>query len=201
VPSLPPPTPDTGAPSLPTVAQKHPHPVLHFIMEILPLVVFFVAYRFGGLRVATFAIMGVTALSVLYHYATTRRVPFFTMITALVVGVFGTLTLVLHNDAFIKMKPAMVYLLFAGIIAVGQARSKNPMQRMFGHAFSLTERGWGILSWRWVGFFVAMAVANELCWRVLGETAWVNFKVFGAMPTMLIFAALQYRLLQREKQV
>ena len=171
---------------------------IQLLLELLPLIAFFLGYKFADMTTATYAIMGVTAFSICLQYFVYKRIPVLALITAGVVAVFGTLTLVLHNDTFIKMKPTMIYSIFALILIIGRQMGKNPLQHIFGQMFNLSPRGWRLLSWRWAIFFVGMAIANEVLWRHISEGAWVNFKVFGALPLTLLFGLCQFPLLTKE---
>ncbi len=116
--------------------------------------------------------------------------------TVLVVG-FGALTLWLNDPSFIKMKPTMVNLLFAIALGGGLLTGRNFLQLLLGQAFQLTEAGWRKLTYRWIGFFLAMAVLNEIVWRNFSEATWASFKVFGILPITIVFAMLQVGLIQR----
>ena len=116
--------------------------------------------------------------------------------TVLVVG-FGALTLWLNDPSFIKMKPTMVNVLFATALGGGLIMGRNFLQLLLGQAFRLTQEGWRKLTYRWIGFFLAMAVVNEIVWRNFSEATWASFKVFGILPITIIFAMLQVGLIQR----
>jgi intracellular septation protein len=140
--------------------------------------------------VAIFAALAVS-------YALTRHLPVMAMVTAIVVLVFGSLTLVLHDDTFIKMKPTIIYLLFGGILLGGLWFNKPLLAVVFDSVFELTDEGWRKLTLRWALFFLALAVLNEIIWRTQTTDFWVSFKVFGVVPLTFVFAALQYPLLQK----
>ena len=111
--------------------------------------------------------------------------------------VFGTLTLVLHDDTFIKLKPTIIYTLFGLTLLGGWLFDKPLMAIVFDAMFHLTEEGWRKLTLRWAGFFLAMAVVNEIVWRTQTTDVWVSFKVFGVVPLTFLFGALQYPLLTK----
>jgi len=111
--------------------------------------------------------------------------------------VFGGLTLWLQDETFIKIKPTIIYFLFAGILLGGMALGRNFLKAVLGEAFSLTPEGWRLLTLRWSGFFVFLAIVNELVWRNVSTDMWVSFKVFGFLPLTLVFAALQVGILQK----
>jgi intracellular septation protein len=119
------------------------------------------------------------------------------MVSAVIVVVFGGATLILQNDTFIKIKPTIIYLLFAGTLLGGMIMRKPLLAAVFDQVFHLTEEGWRRLTIRWALFFLALAVLNEIVWRTQTTDAWVTFKVFGVTPLTFIFAALQYPLIMK----
>jgi len=119
------------------------------------------------------------------------------IVTAVIVIVFGTLTLVLHDETFIKMKPTIVYTLFAGVLGGGLLFGRSFIAIMFDQMFNLTPQGWRTLTLRWALWFFAMAVLNEIIWRTQSTDFWVNFKVFGMVPLTMLFAVTQMPLVKR----
>jgi intracellular septation protein len=111
--------------------------------------------------------------------------------------VFGTLTLVLHDETFIKVKPTIVYGLFAAILGGGLLFGRSFIAILFDQVFNLTPKGWRILTARWALFFLGMAILNELIWRTQSTDFWVNFKVFGAIPITMVFAFFQMPVIKR----
>jgi intracellular septation protein len=130
-------------------------------------------------------------------YVLTRHLPIMPVVTAIVVLVFGGLTLVLHNDLFIKLKPTIIYVLFGAVLLGGLFFGKSFLGVVFDSLFHLSEEGWRKLTVRWALFFFVLAVLNEVVWRSTSTDVWVNFKVFGVMPLTLAFGALQYPLLKK----
>ncbi|MGZ5843091.1 MAG: septation protein A, partial [Xanthobacteraceae bacterium] len=123
--------------------------------------------------------------------------PIMPVVTAIIVLVFGGLTLILHNDLFIKIKPTIIYVLFDGVLLCGLLFGKSFLGMVFDSLFHLTEEGWRKLTLRWALFFFVLAVLNEIVWRNTSTDVWVNFKVFGVVPLTLLFGALQYPLLKK----
>jgi intracellular septation protein len=127
----------------------------------------------------------------------TRHVPIMAMVTGVIVLVFGTLTLVLHDETFIKVKPTIIYGLFAAVLGGGLLFGRSFIAIMFDQMFNLTPQGWRILTARWALFFFALAILNEIIWRTQSTDFWVNFKVFGVTPLVMIFAIAQMPLTNR----
>ena len=130
-------------------------------------------------------------------YVLTRHIAIMPVVTAVIVVVFGGLTLAFQNETFIKVKPTLVYVLFAATLLGGLAFKKPLLGMVFDSVFNLTDDGWRKLTLRWGLFFVAMAVLNEIVWRNVSTDAWVSFKVFGFLPLTVLFAAAQFPLLQK----
>jgi len=197
--------------------KKQLNPFLKLALEMGPLLLFFfansrpalflpivgpllpeaVSGEKAGIFVATAVFMVAILVSLAVSYALTRHLPVMALVTALIVVVFGGLTLVLHDDTFIKMKPTIIYLLFAGLLLGGLLFNRPLLAIVFDSVFDLTDEGWRKLTFRWAIFFLALAVLNEIVWRTQTTDFWVGFKVFGVVPLTFIFAALQYPLLQR----
>ena len=171
------------------------NPGLKLALDLGPLLVFFVANSRFGIFTATAAFMVAIVAALAVAYALTRHLPVMPLVTAAVVLIFGTLTLVLHDELFIKVKPTIIYVLFGGALLAGLAFGKSLLGVVFDTVFHLTEEGWRKLTLRWALFFLALAVLNEIVWRTQSTDFWVNFKVFGVVPLTFLFAALQYPLL------
>jgi intracellular septation protein len=173
------------------------NPALKLMLDLGPLLVFFAANSRFGIFAATGAFMAAIVIALAVAYALTRHLPIMPLVTAIVVVVFGTLTLVLHDELFIKVKPTIIYVLFGGVLLVGLAFGKSLLGIVFDSVFHLTEEGWRKLTLRWALFFLALAVLNEIVWRTQTTDIWVDFKVFGVLPLTFLFAALQYPLLEK----
>ena len=202
---------------MPATPKTQLNPLLKLALEMGPLVLFFFANsrpalfmpfigpllpeaasgEKAGIFVATAVFMVAILVALVVSYALTRHLPVMAMVTAVVVVVFGGLTLALQDDTFIKMKPTIIYLLFGGVLLGGLAFNKPLLAIVFDSVFDLTEEGWRKLTLRWAMFFLALAVLNEIVWRTQTTDFWVSFKVFGVVPLTFVFAAFQYPLLQR----
>jgi intracellular septation protein len=159
--------------------------------------VFFVANAKANLFVATGAFMVAIVVAMIASYVVTRHIPIMAVVTGVIVIVFGTLTLVLHDETFIKVKPTIIYGLFAAILGGGLLFGRSFIAVMFDQMFNLTPQGWRILTMRWALFFFGLAILNEVIWRTQSTDFWVNFKVFGVTPLTMIFAIAQMPLTKR----
>jgi intracellular septation protein len=194
------------------------NPLLKFVLDLGPLLLFFLANakpalfepwlapiipeavatgERSGIFVATAVFMVAILAALVVSYVLTRRLPVMAVVSAIVVVVFGGATLFFQNESFIKLKPTIIYLLFAGTLFGGLIFRKPLLAMVFDQVFHLTDEGWRKLTGRWALFFLALAVLNEIVWRTQSTDTWVTFKVFGVMPLTFIFAALQYPLLMK----
>ena len=178
-------------------APSQMNPAVKLVLELGPLVVFFTANARWNIFVGTAAFMVAVLAAFALSYLLTRRVPLMALISAVVVVVFGGLTLMLHDALFIKLKPTIIYVLFGTILLGGLAAGKLLLAVVFDQMLNLTEEGWRKLTLRWGLFFFAMAALNEVVWRTQSTDTWVTFKAFGVLPLTFLFAALQYRVLTR----
>ncbi|CAA0105592.1 putative intracellular septation protein A [Starkeya nomas] len=173
------------------------HPLLKFALELGPLVVFFIANGRGGIYVATGAFMVATFAALAVMWIVARKIAVMPLVSAGVVLVFGTLTIVLQDDHFIKMKPTMVNALFGLALLGGLWLRKPLLPYVLGDVFVLTDQGWRELTIRWGVFFLVMAVLNEVVWRTVSTDMWVAFKTFVYLPLTLVFAMAQVPLMTR----
>jgi intracellular septation protein len=172
-------------------------PGLKFLLEVGPLILFFVANGRWGIFVATGVFMVAIMITLAVSYSLTRHLPVMALVSAVVVVVFGGLTLALQDETFIKLKPTIIYVLFGGVLLGGLLLRKPLLAIVFDQMFNLTEEGWRKLTLRWAIFFFALAVLNELVWRTQTTDVWVSFKVFAILPLTFAFALLQYPLLKK----
>lgn len=162
-----------------------------------PLFAFFVAYFLYGLMPATAVLIGTTVLALILSFAMARRVPVMPLVTAVVVAVFGGLTLWFQDDTFVKMKPTVVQAIFSLVLLGGLLLGRPLLKPLLGAAWQMDDMGWRKLTLRFGLFFAAMAVLNEAVWRTQSTDFWVTFKVFGIMGLTLLFAIAQAGLMQR----
>lgn len=177
--------------------KKTLNPVLKLVLDIGPLVLFFAANSRFGIFVASGVFMAAVVIALAVSYAMTRHIAIMPVVTAVIVLVFGGLTLVLHDELFIKLKPTIIYVLFGGTLLAGLAFDKPFLSILFDQMFHLTEEGWRKLTGRWALFFFALAIANEIVWRTQTTDFWVSFKLFGVVPLTLLFGALQMPLINK----
>ena len=194
------------------------NPTLKLLLDLGPLVLFFLANsrpalflplvspilpadiassERTGIFVATAVFMVAIVIAFVVSYVLTRHLPVMPLVTAIIVLVFGSLTLVLHDELFIKLKPTIIYLLFGAVLLGGLAFGKPLLGMVFDSVFHLTDEGWRKLTLRWALFFFALALLNEIVWRTQTTDVWVSFKVFGVVPLTFLFGALQYPLLMK----
>jgi len=167
------------------------------VTEFGPLVVFFGCYFLFGLFPATGALIAATLVALALTWGLERRLPLMPVITAVVVAVFGGLTLWLEDETFIKMKPTIVQVIFSLVLLGGLMVGKPLLKPLLGAAWQMDEAGWRKLTLRFAVFFAAMAGLNEAVWRTQTTDVWVTFKVFGILGLTVVFAVSQIYLLQR----
>jgi intracellular septation protein len=175
------------------------HPALRLALELGPLVLFFLANQRAGLIAATGVFMAAVVVALVVSYWLTRHLPVMPLVSAVVVLVFGGLTLWLHDETFIKLKPTIVNTMFGVVLLGGLWFDKPLLSVVLDSVLHLTEEGWRKLTFRWAIFFFVLAALNEVVWRTQTNDFWVNFKVFGIMPLTLAFALAQTPLIMRHE--
>ena len=136
------------------------------LIDIGPLAVFFIFYTRSGLQASILPFMVATIIAVLFSYILEKKIPIMPTVGAAIVLLFGGLTIYFDNDVFFKMKPTIINVLFAVILYGGILINKPLLKYLLGAALKLEEAGWKILTQRWIGFFIALAVLNEIVWRL-----------------------------------
>ena len=171
--------------------------LLKLVLELGPLVIFYVANARTDIFAATAWFMAAMVGSLILSWLLLRKLAVMPVVTGAVVLVFGGLTLYLHDDTFIKMKPTIVNSLFAIALLGGLFFKQSLLRYVFGDVYKLKPEGWTILTLRWGLFFFALAILNEVVWRTQSTDFWVAFKVWATMPLTIIFAASQLGVLSR----
>ena len=172
-------------------------PLLKLALEMGPLLLFFFLNQKTDLFTATAVFVVATLAALAAHYALVRRLPVMPLVSGVVVVIFGGLTLYLHDEVFIKVKPTIVNTLFGAALLIGLARGRVLLRYVLDSLIDLTPEGWRALTVRWGVFFLFLALLNEAVWRTQTTDFWVNFKVFGLMPLTMVFALAQAPLLSR----
>ena len=166
-------------------------------IDIGPLAIFFIFYTRGDLKSAILPFMIATIIAVLFSYIIEKKIPIMPTVGAGIILIFGGLTIYFDNEIFFKMKPTIINILFAFILYGGELINKPILKYLLGSTLKLQNTGWSILTKRWIGFFIALAVLNEIVWRTQSTDLWVNFKVFGILPITFIFTMTQFSLIKK----
>ena len=188
-------------------------PFSKLILEMGPLIIFFVCYynapipenlkndldeaNLFKIIFATKIFVPAILVALFIGWFQTKKIAKMPLITAILVVVFGGLTIWLNNPIFIKMKPTLIYLIFSAILGYGLLKKKSYLKILMGSAIPMNEEGWLILSKRFVVFFVLLAFMNEIIWRFFSQDFWVNFKTFGLPILLIFFMALQFNLFNK----
>ena len=171
--------------------------VSKILIDIGPLAIFFIFYTRGNLQSAILPFMIATIIAVLFSYIIEKKIPIMPTVGAGIILVFGGLTIYFDNEIFFKMKPTIINIIFACILYGGEFFKKPLLKLLLGKTLKLQSKGWSILTKRWVGFFLALAILNEIIWRTQTTDLWVNFKVFGILPITFIFTMTQFSLIKK----
>lgn len=179
-------------------------------LELGPVIAFFAGYLwlrddvftiggtvYEGFIVVTAAFVPLVLVSTGLLWALTGSVSRMQLLTAVLVVVFGGLSVALNDESFFKMKPTIIYLMFAGALGLGLLRGKSYLAGLMGSALPMRHEGWMILTRRVALVFLTLAIANEVVWRMMSTDAWVNFKTFGLTAALFAFFMTQGRLIQR----
>jgi intracellular septation protein len=189
--------------------QKKINPMLKMALELGPIVLFFVAYTrlrdrtfdiggqaYDGFIVATALFIPLIVVTTLILWKLTGHLSKMQIATVVLVVVFGGLSVWLNDDRFFKMKPTMIYTLFAGVLGFGLLRGQSYLRFVMEEMMPLQHEGWMILTRRLALFFAGLAVLNEIIWRTMSTDAWVNFKTFGLTIAIFAFFMAQGKVIQ-----
>ena len=177
-------------------------PVIKFITDFGPLLVFFTIYFKNDndlkLAIPPFIIATLIALAIVYFLE--RKISIVPLTSGILITLFGGLTLYFDNKIFFYMKPTVINLLFAFVLFFGQYITKKSLLKIFfKNSLNLRDEGWNKLNYRWIYFFIFIAILNEMVWRTQSEVFWVNFKVWGLLPITFLFTASQLPLINKYK--
>ena len=177
---------------------KEPSALARLLIDLAPLVVFFAANAWRGIFTATGAFMGAITLAVVVSLILYRKVSALLWFSAFMVLILGGLTIWLHAEWLIKMKPTLYYLFVAGLLLFGLATGRNLLKVALGTIYpGLSDQGWRLLTRNWILFFAAMAVANEIIWRTTSTSFWLGSKIWGFVPATFLFALANIPMLLR----
>ena len=173
---------------------------MKFLFDLFPVILFFVAFKLGGIYVATSVAIVATFAQIGWTWFRRRKIDTMLWVSLGIITVFGGMTLIFHNENFIKWKPTVLYWSFAAALAGSSLiLGKNLIRSLLAEQFTLPDRVWQRLNWSWIGFFVFMGIANLAVAFVLNFSTdqWVNFKLFGGTGLLLLFALGQGLLLSK----
>ena len=171
---------------------------IKLLIDVGPLAVFFIYYKISGdLIDSILPLMVATVIAVFVSYILEKKIPIMPTLGAGIVIIFGGLTIIFDNKVFIFMKPTIINIIFAAILYGGIIFKKPLLKYLLGTALKLKDDGWNILTIRWIAFFIALAILNEIVWRTMSEEFWVSFKVFGILPITFIFTMTQFPLIKK----
>tara|TARA_B100000678_G_scaffold78779_1_gene65232 strand:- start:401 stop:955 length:555 start_codon:yes stop_codon:yes gene_type:complete len=179
-----------------------PRPIIKFFADFGPLLIFFIIYfnNENDLKVAIPPFIIATLIALITVYFLEKKIPMVPLVSGVLITLFGGLTLYFDNKIFFYMKPTIINVLFAAVLFFGKYFTKKPLLKIFfQNALNLEDEGWKKLNYRWIGFFIFIAILNEIVWRTQSEVFWVNFKVWGLLPISFLFAASQVPLINKYK--
>ena len=177
-------------------------PIIKFLADFGPLLIFFIIYfnNENDLKVAIPPFIIATLIALITVYFLEKKIPMVPLVSGVLITLFGGLTLYFDNKIFFYMKPTIINVLFAAVLFFGKHFTKKPLLKIFfQNALNLEDEGWKKLNYRWIGFFIFVAILNEIVWRTQSEVFWVNFKVWGLLPISFLFAASQVPLINKYK--
>ena len=180
-------------------APRRMKPLLRHALEFGPVLIFFGVMQLTDVFVATGVLMVLMTLSALTAYLIERRVSGLILFGLVTVLAFGTLTLVLHDEGFIKIRPSIYFATLASVLAFGLVIGRVFLKSLFEYAFQIDDLGWGKLTWRMAGFFYVLAIANYLVASTFSLYTWATYKVFGVPVLTVLFMMAQTPLLLKHQ--
>lgn len=172
--------------------------IIKIIVEILPLVAFFSAFKFYGIIIATYWLIGMTIFAVLLGYIVEKKISKMQISTLVIITIMGAITIFSGDSQYIKMKPTIINIIFSLILILSIINKKLYIKFIFQNQISMPEESWIVLTKRMAWFFLFCAILNEIVWRNFSESIWVNFKVFAILPLTFLFITLQFMLLKNQ---
>jgi len=192
------------------MTEKKINPIVKLVLEMGPIILFFIAYTkmkentynimardYDGFIVVTAIFIPVLLIATGVLWALTGKLSKMQLMTAVLVVIFGGLSVWFNDERFFKMKPTMIYLLFGGALGFGLMRGQSYLKSVMEGAMPLTDQGWMVLTKRICFFFLTLAIANEVVWRTMSTDAWVNFKTFGLTAAVFVFFMTQGNLMEK----
>ncbi len=167
------------------------NPLLKLALDLGPLIIFFIANARFDIFVATGTFMVAITIAIAIGFAIERKVSPMSIVTLVLVLVFGGLTLWLENEIFIKLKPTVLYVMFAAVLWGGLFTGRIFLKTLLAQSMNLPDAAWRTLTHRWVIFFLSLALLNEFVWRNFSTDIWVAFKVWGVIPLTFLFVIAQ----------
>ena len=176
--------------------------IIKFVADFGPLLIFFTIYfkNENNLKIAIPPFIIATLIALIAVYILEKKIPMVPLVSGVLITLFGGLALYFDNKIFFYMKPTIINILFAAVLFFGKYFTNKPLLKIFfQNALDLEDEGWKKLNYRWIYFFIFVAILNEVVWRTQSEPFWVNFKVWGLLPISFIFAASQVPLINKYK--
>jgi len=176
--------------------------LIKFTTDFGPLLIFLFFYYYNdkNLKIAIPPFVIATLISLVFVWFVEKKIPMVPLTGGILVTLFGGLTIYFDNPIFIYIKPTIINILFGLALLFGKFFTKEPiLKKILGKSINLSDQGWVALNIRWMFFFFALGLLNELVWRTQSEEFWINFKVWGMLPITFIFAAFQVSLINKYK--
>ncbi|MCP5369094.1 MAG: septation protein A [Rickettsiaceae bacterium] len=173
--------------------------MIKFLVELLPLLAFFIGYKTQDIFAGTLYMLIASVISIISLYIIEKQINKTSLISTVLILISGSLTLISGDSQFVKMKPTILYTLFAFILLYTNSQGRPAVKYLFRSTISMEEDKWKILNTKFMYFFFSMAIINEIIWRSYSESIWVNFKVFWTLPITMGFILYQIPFLLKHK--